>query len=81
MAHTDVHGGVRPSDDRASSSIWARIASMLLALTGKWKRTISTQRAIAGMTPDQLDDIGYRREPRPTLIVKAGLLTNLSSMR
>ena len=35
----------------------------------------------ADLTPDQLKDIGHAEAPLPTFNVKAGLITNLMSMR
>ncbi|MEZ2130749.1 MULTISPECIES: DUF1127 domain-containing protein [unclassified Sinorhizobium] len=46
-----------------------------------WQRTISRRRAIADLSPDQLRDIGHAEAPMPVLEVKAGLITNLMSMR
>jgi hypothetical protein len=46
-----------------------------------WRRSVARRRAIADLTPDQLRDIGHPQAALPTLNVKAGLITNLMSMR
>lgn len=46
-----------------------------------WQRTASRRRAIADLPPERLRDIGYAEAPVPVLEVKAGLITNLMSMR
>jgi hypothetical protein len=46
-----------------------------------WQRAVSRRRAIADLTPDQLRDVGHAETPAPVLEVKAGLITNLISMR
>ncbi|MFC0009304.1 DUF1127 domain-containing protein [Devosia nitrariae] len=52
-----------------------------IATLKTWQRTVSTRRAIADLTPDQLRDIGHPEAPVPVLEVRAGLITNLMSMR
>lgn len=52
-----------------------------IATLKTWRRTVSRRRAIADLTPDQLRDIGRAEVPMPVLEVKAGLITNLMSMR
>ncbi|AZN98352.1 DUF1127 domain-containing protein [Mesorhizobium sp. M9A.F.Ca.ET.002.03.1.2] len=46
-----------------------------------WQQTVSRRRAIADLPPEQLRDIGLTEAPAPVLEVKAGLITNLISMR
>nr|WP_292523584.1 DUF1127 domain-containing protein [Mesorhizobium sp.] len=53
---------------------------MIAAFRG-WRRTVARRRALADLTPDQLNDIGHPEAPRPVLDIKAGLITNLMSMR
>ncbi|CAH2404516.1 hypothetical protein MES4922_360138 [Mesorhizobium ventifaucium] len=52
-----------------------------IAALKTWQRTVSRRRAIAEMTPDRLRDIGDAEAPAPVLEIKAGLVTNLISMR
>jgi uncharacterized protein YjiS (DUF1127 family) len=52
-----------------------------IATLRTWRRTVSRRRAIADLTPEQLRDIGRAEAPMPVLEVKAGLITNLMSMR
>jgi hypothetical protein len=40
-----------------------------------------TRKVMAGLTADQLMDIGYSEPPRPILKVKPGLIANLMAMR
>nr|WP_244603051.1 DUF1127 domain-containing protein [Mesorhizobium delmotii] len=53
---------------------------MIAAFRG-WRRTVARRRALADLTPDQLNDIGHPEAHRPALDIKAGLITNLMSMR
>jgi hypothetical protein len=56
-------------------------AAMAIAALKTRQRTVSRRRATADLTPEQLKDIGHADVPAPVLEVKAGLLTNLMSMR
>ena len=56
------------------------ITTMAAAFTA-WRLTVARRRAIANLTPDQLKDLGHHEASRPTLTIKAGLMTNLMSMR
>jgi uncharacterized protein YjiS (DUF1127 family) len=80
MAHTETRTDNRPANRRLLGVALKSITIMVSALTA-WRRTVAGRRAIADLTPDQLKDIGYREAPRPTLNIKAGLITNLMSMR
>ncbi|MGX9178337.1 hypothetical protein [Mesorhizobium sp. BHbdii] len=53
---------------------------MIAAIMG-WRRTVAEGRALADLTPDQLNDIGHPEAHRPAFDIKAGLITNLTSMR
>lgn len=46
-----------------------------------WQSSAFRRRAIADLLPDRLKDIGHAEAPAPVLEVKAGLITNLMSMR
>ena len=46
-----------------------------------WQLTVSRRWAVADLPPEQLRDIGHVEAPAPVLEVKAGLVTNLMSMR
>jgi len=39
------------------------------------------RRTLATLTREQLDDVGLAQAPSPVQVVKAGLITNLISMR
>lgn len=80
MAHTETRAENRAWNQRLLGVARKSMATIVAAFT-KWQRTAATRTAIADLTPDQLKDIGYREVPRPTLNVKAGLITNLMSMR
>lgn len=46
-----------------------------------WQLAVSRRWAVADLPPEQLRDIGHVEAPAPVLEVKAGLVTNLMSMR
>lgn len=56
---------------------------MALMWARHYERKGATERAIAGLTAEQLDDIGIRPrdEAKPVMTVKAGTLANLMSLR
>jgi Domain of unknown function (DUF1127) len=57
------------------------IATLIAALRLR-HQTRATRRAIADLTPDQLNDIGHPDASQPMLdVAKAALITNLMSMR
>jgi uncharacterized protein YjiS (DUF1127 family) len=58
-----------------------KAAAATIAALDTWQRTISTRRAIADLPSERLADIGHAEAPRPAVEVKAGLITNLMSMR
>lgn len=78
MAHTETRTGASASKRHVFGS--KGLATMMAAFDG-WRRTLATRRALADLTPDQLNDIGYPDAHRPVLDIKAGLITNLVSMR
>lgn len=58
-----------------------RAATQIAAAVKAWRRASATRRAFAQLTSSQLADVGYSEPPRHVLIVKAGLMTTLMSMR
>jgi uncharacterized protein YjiS (DUF1127 family) len=76
MAHTQI----RASNRRLLGIALERTATIFAAFTA-WQRTVARRRAIADLTAEQLKDIGHPEAPRPILYIKAGLVTNLMSMR
>jgi hypothetical protein len=76
MAHTQN----RVNRHRLLGLVLKTTATAIAALK-IWQRTVSRRRAIAGLTPDRLRDIGHAEPPAPVLEVKAGLVTNLIAMR
>ncbi|RWI72159.1 MAG: hypothetical protein EOR19_23610 [Mesorhizobium sp.] len=79
MADTDTRAD-NCASNRLPGAALHRMATMVAVFTA-WRRTFARRRAIANLTPDQLRDIGQPEAPRPTLDIKAGLITNLMSMR
>jgi uncharacterized protein YjiS (DUF1127 family) len=65
---------------RALLSGLASITTTIAAVR-KWQRATATRSALADLTADQLRDVGLPQPSRPELVVKAGLVTNLMSMR
>lgn len=56
------------------------IVSLIAAAKAR-RRTAVIRKSLRDLTPDQLRDIGCPEPPVPSLDVKAGLITNLTSMR
>lgn len=79
MAHTKTRE--YPTWKRRLPGSTLRSVATMIAAFGNWRRTVARRRAMADLTPDQLNDIGHPEAPRPALHVKAGLITNLISMR
>jgi hypothetical protein len=75
MARTKTRVG------RHSSRLVLKTTATAVAALETWQWTVSRRRAIQDLTPDQLRDIGHAEAPAPVLEVKAGLITNLISMR
>ena len=80
MAHTKTRVDRHSSRGRLLGLV-VKIASTAIATRKTWQRTVTRRRAIADSTADRLRDIGYVEPPAPVLEVKAGLVTNLISMR
>jgi len=82
MAHTETRICRNPRKDRFLGFLQESTATVIAAFR-MWRRTAARHREIEGLTLDQLRDIGHPRigTPTPTLDVKAGLITNLMSMR
>ncbi|RWO30607.1 MAG: DUF1127 domain-containing protein [Mesorhizobium sp.] len=66
---------------RTSKGPSLKSVTMMIADFRGWRRTVARRRALADLTPDQLDDIGHPEAHRPALDIKARLITNLMSMR
>jgi hypothetical protein len=79
MAHTKT-GEYQTWNRRLLGPKLDAIATLVAAFRLR-RRTLATRRAMADLTPDQLNDIGDPEAPRPVLDVKAGLIANLMSMR
>jgi hypothetical protein len=79
MAHTETRAE-NSTSNRLSGAALRSMATMVAAVAA-WRLTLARRRAIANLTPDQLRDIGHPEASCPTLDVKAGLITNLMSMR
>ena len=79
MAHAETHGR-RASERRWFGSTLTSMATTIAAVR-EWQRSVARRRAIADLTSDQLKDVGLSGVSKPTLEIKAGLITNLMSMR
>lgn len=80
MAHTETRAEHRTRKTHQLGSKLKHLVTIIAALRA-WRRTVARRRAIADLTPYELKDIGYPETPRAMLDVKAGLITNLMSMR
>ncbi|PKA42696.1 DUF1127 domain-containing protein (plasmid) [Rhizobium sullae] len=80
MVHTETHAVGSASEKQLLGSKPNNVATIVTALA-VWRRTVAERKALAELTPDQLRDIGHPEVNRPALEVKAGLITNLTSMR
>lgn len=72
-------------EDRApkTRTLLSALTSMAttIAAVRKWQRATVTRSVLADLTADQLRDVGLPQPSRPEAVVKAGLVTNLISMR
>ncbi|EJJ29729.1 DUF1127 domain-containing protein [Rhizobium sp. CF142] len=80
MAHTETHAAVGAPIKQVSEYTVNSI-TMLAAAVRQWRRVVARRKVLADLTPDQLRDIGQPEINRPVLEIKAGLMTNLMSMR
>jgi hypothetical protein len=80
MAPTETRVDRHSSTVRLLGLVLKTTATAIAALKA-WQRTVSRRRAIVNLTPDRLRDIGHAEPPAPVFEVKAGLITNLISMR
>jgi uncharacterized protein YjiS (DUF1127 family) len=80
MAEMTTHLEDRAPKKRALLSALTGMATTIAAVR-KWQRATATRSALADLTADQLRDVGLPQPSRPELVVKAGLVTNLISMR
>ena len=83
MAHTETHAASAPIQQVSESRVNSItiLTAALAAAVRQWRRAAARRRVLADLTPDQLRDIGQPEINRPTLEIKAGLITNLMSMR
>jgi uncharacterized protein YjiS (DUF1127 family) len=83
MAHTETPAASAPiqqvSESRENSI--TILTAALAAAVRQLRRAAARRRVLADLTSDQLRDIGQPEINRPTLEIKAGLITNLMSMR
>jgi uncharacterized protein YjiS (DUF1127 family) len=80
MPHTETRA--EPRTSRTSLFGWG-LESLLrmMAAVKAWQRTAATRKSLQDLTSDQLRDIGFPEPSLPRLDIKAGLITNLTSMR
>ncbi|MBB3563344.1 uncharacterized protein YjiS (DUF1127 family) [Rhizobium sp. BK512] len=83
MAHTETHAASAPIQQVSESRVNSItiLTAALAAAVRQWRRAAARRRVLADLTSDQLRDIGQPEINRPTLEIKAGLITNLMSMR
>ncbi|MFS2180191.1 DUF1127 domain-containing protein [Rhizobium pisi] len=62
------------------TGLFESAVAIIEAVKARWQAA-ATRRALAELTSDQLDDVGYPPPNRPTLEIKAGTMTKLLSMR
>lgn len=80
MAHMETHAGGSASERQLFGSRLNSVA-MIVAVLRERRRSGARRKALADLTPNQLRDIGHPGVSRPVLEIKAGLITNLMSMR
>ncbi|WFP74624.1 DUF1127 domain-containing protein [Mesorhizobium sp. WSM4906] len=82
MAHTETHAKTRAPKQRLLGAMSKSVAAALAAFTA-WRRAVAARRALADLTPDQLNDIGCLEPLAPKFVVRVGvgLMTDLMSMR
>jgi len=80
MPHMETRVRHRSSRVRLLGFVLKTTAAAIAALKA-WHQTVTRRRAIADLPPEQLRDIGHAEASAPMLEVKAGLVTNLKSMR
>lgn len=80
MADTQTRAARSASKRHLPGSGLKSAATMIAAFSG-WRRNVARRRALADLTPNQLNDIGHPLAHRPVLDIKAGLITNLMAMR
>lgn len=78
MAYIRIYDAA--STNISFAGVWRYPRSIIMAHL-KRRRAALTQAALAELTPEQLKDIGLEAPPRPSMIVSAGLMTKLMSMR
>lgn len=83
MTHTETHPASAPIRQVSESRVnnITILTAALAAAVRQWRRAAARRRVLADLTSDQLRDIGQPEINRPTLEIKAGLITNLMSMR
>ena len=80
MTHMEIPVERRTSGTSLFASGLESIVVMIAAARFQ-RRTAATRRLLQDLTPAQLNDIGYPEPSVPQIEVKAGLITNLMSMR
>ncbi|MBX4908228.1 MULTISPECIES: DUF1127 domain-containing protein [Rhizobium] len=79
MAHTETQTFVSAPTRQMAGPM--NILTTLFAALRTWQRAIASRKQLAELTPYQLRDIAHPEANRPVLDIKAGLITNLMSMR
>lgn len=79
MAHMETQTIVSAPTRRLPGPM--NFIAALVAGPQAWRRAVVSRQRLAELTPDQLRDIGHPETNRPVLEIKAGLITNLMSMR
>ena len=80
MPHMENRAERRTSGTSLFGSVLESVV-LVIAAARAWQRTAAGRRSLRDLTSDQLRDIGFPEPTVPKLDVKAGLITNLMSMR
>lgn len=80
MAHTTTRTEYRAAARDLYGPKLTSFVAMFAAFR-TWRSAVATRKMLRGLTAEQLEDIGHAETPLPSLVVKAGLITNLMSMR
>jgi uncharacterized protein YjiS (DUF1127 family) len=80
MGHTETHTARNAATGYVPGQGLKIVAALVSAFRSR-RLAARRRRTLASMTPEQLDDVALSAPPRRVQVVKAGLITNLMSMR
>jgi uncharacterized protein YjiS (DUF1127 family) len=79
-----AHSPPQASSARPRAGFGNGLASLLAAKAeafSRWRKSAGTRRILAALTDDERRDIGQDGPRKPVIPIKAGLITNLLSLR